>query len=87
MIIPVRVHADAQVHTVGGIRELQPDHPLYSEHCPVCDFLLGTQPITLVFVGIEPEDRKDTGWTTGGAVAVHAACAGLADEDREQTDG
>jgi len=76
-VIPVRVPADAPPHTVGGIRTLSAEHPLHTAACPVCDGLLADQPITLVFVGIHPEDRKASGWTTGGAVAVHAACAGI----------
>lgn len=76
-MIPVRVPADAPIHTVGGIRTLDPDHALALTRCPVCDGWLSNNPITLVLVGILPEDRKESGWTTGGAVAVHAACAGV----------
>ncbi|MFC6081001.1 hypothetical protein [Sphaerisporangium aureirubrum] len=32
-------------------------------------------PVALVAVGVDPDDRKPAGWTTGGAVAVHTACA------------
>lgn len=77
MIIPVRVPFDAPLHTVGGVRTLQVDHPLYITDCPVCDAVLGSEPITLVFVGMLPEDRKESGWMTGAAIAVHAACAGV----------
>lgn len=73
-MIPVRVPADLTIHTVGGVRSLDPDHPLYVADCPVCDRMLQDHPIILVAVGIAPEDRKDSGWTTGAAVAVHAAC-------------
>ena len=76
-MIPVRVPADLTVNTIGGIRTLNPDHPLYATCCPVCDEQLDGLPITLVAVGIAPVDRKPAGWTTGGAVAVHAACAGV----------
>lgn len=76
-MIPVRVPADASLHTVGGIRELSADHPLFMEDCPVCDCVLGFEPITLVYIGMMPEDRKAAGWTTGAAVAVHALCAGM----------
>lgn len=75
-MIPVPVPVDAPLHTVGGVRELAADHPLFDTDCPVCDFVLGFEPITLVYVGMMPGDRKETGWTTGAAVAVHAACAG-----------
>lgn len=37
--------------------------------------------VVLLFAGIEPEDRKPGGWTTGGAVAVHAACAGVPESE------
>lgn len=75
-MIPVRVPADAPIHTTGDPRELAETHPLYHQHCPVCDFYLGMKPITLVLVGFHPEDRKSSGWTTGAAVAVHADCTG-----------
>lgn len=75
-MIPVRVPADAHTHTVGGVRTLDDGHPLCLVHCPVCDNLLGPEPITLVYVGMLPVDRKESGWTTGAAVAVHALCAG-----------
>jgi hypothetical protein len=35
--------------------------------------------VVLIFAGIMPADRKDSGWTTGAAVAVHADCAGYAE--------
>ena len=73
-MIPVRVPADARVHQVGGVKQLTPEHPLYFHFCPVCDRMLETDPITLVYVGVEADARKDTGWLTGAAVAVHAAC-------------
>lgn len=76
-MIPVRVPVDAPIHTVGGVRTLDSDHPLYIADCPVCDAVLGFEPITLVLVGIPPEDRKESGWTTGAAVTVHAACVGV----------
>lgn len=84
MIIPVRVPATAPIHTAGGSRELDPDLPLYHQHCPVCDFYLGMKPITLVLVGIHPDDRKESGWTTGAAVAVHAECVGDTADGGEQ---
>jgi hypothetical protein len=53
---------------------VQPDHPLADWGCPV-----------LVFAGIEPDDRKPAGWTTGAAVAVHASCAGVPREEPEKS--
>lgn len=75
MIIPVRVRVDAPLTTVGDARQLRPDHPLYRADCPVCDERLADEPMVLVYIGIPPYDRKESGWTTGSAVAVHAACA------------
>jgi hypothetical protein len=68
-VIPVRVPVGAEVHEVGGVRHVASSHPLYGELCPVCDQILGDQPITLVYVGVEAESRKTAGWMTGAAVA------------------
>ena len=78
-MIAVRVPSDAALHTVGGVRPaLLPDHPSAAVPCPVCDGSLTEAPVTLVFVGIDPQSRTDAGaWCTGAAVVVHAACAGL----------
>lgn len=62
---------------------VQPGHPLYEAPCPVCDGLLGETATVLVFAGIEPQDRKPGGYTTGAAVAVHAFCAGVPGEEPE----
>ncbi|MEU3346391.1 hypothetical protein ABZ723_15675 [Streptomyces sp. NPDC006700] len=77
MIIPIRVPVDAAIHTDGGIRQLGPEHPLFRVLCPACGSHLEDQPITLVYVGAHPEDRKASGWMTGAAVGVHAACVGV----------
>jgi hypothetical protein len=61
---------------------MRPNHPLYGFPCPVCDQALGGEVTVLVFAGIMPEDRKPSGWTTGAGVAVHAACAGVPDEEK-----
>ena len=74
-MIPVRVPADAQVHEVGGVRRLDVDHPMYLHRCPVCDLPYGGEEITLVYVGVEADDRKPAGFMTGAAVAVHVACS------------
>lgn len=81
-MIPVRIPADAPLHTVGGLRTIAPEHPMSQDDCPVCDVPLTVMPITLVYVGIDPETRaqvleKGKAYATGAAVAVHAACAGL----------
>ena len=73
-MIPVRVPVGAEVHEVGGVRHVSTSHPLYDQPCPVCDVILGDQPLTLVYVGVESESRKTAGWMTGAAVAVHVAC-------------
>lgn len=77
MIIPIRVPASAAIHIEGGIRRLSPDHPLFSALCPACGSHLEDQPTVLVYIGTHPEDRKESGWMTGAAVAVHAECAGV----------
>lgn len=78
MIIPVRVRSDSPITIVGDSRPaLASDHPLADRDCPVCDSPLTEGALVLVLVGIAPPDRKPHGgWTTGAAVAVHAACAG-----------
>ena len=81
-MIPVRVPASARPVLASGRRmTMQPGHPMYDELCPVCDNLLGGRVIVLVLAGIAPEDQKDGGYTTGGAVAVHAACAGVPEKE------
>lgn len=73
-MIPVRVPVDAPTYLVDGEHRLTPEHPLYAGLCPVCDTVLGDALIKLVYVGMAPEHRKETGWTTGAAVAVHTDC-------------
>ena len=81
-MIPVRVPATMMPVLANERRfTIDPDHPLAGEFCPACDKPLVRQPAVLVFVGIDPEDRKPAGWTTGGAVAVHAVCAGVPEEE------
>jgi hypothetical protein len=77
-MIPVRVQADFQPPHVA-VKHVAADHPLadVAFDCPVCDESLSGRCVALVPVGIEPGDRKPAGWTTGGAVAVHATCAGV----------
>lgn len=83
-MIPVRVPS-AMMPVLAGERRMtiQKNHPLHDEPCPVCDGPLGEAVTVLVFAGIEPGDRKPSGWTTGAAVAVHAACAGVPEERPE----
>lgn len=81
-MIPVRVPAAAVPHVMPGVRPpVQPGHPLAMDQCPVCDGPLTAAPLALVFVGIAPEDRKPSGFTTGAAVAAHAVCVGLDPEE------
>jgi hypothetical protein len=77
MMIPVRVPAEARPVLVEGFdpEEIGPDHPLYDWPCPVCDHPLGEQPVVLILAGIEPADRKDTGFVTGAGIPVHEECA------------
>lgn len=77
-MIPVRVPADARP-VLASDREfvIADGHPLAATGCPACDAPLANGcKVVLILAGIMPEDRKLAGWTTGGAVAVHAACAG-----------
>ncbi len=77
-MIPVRVPADARPVLASDRRmDLAEDHPLFGELCPVCDEHLGARTAVLVFVGIAPGHRKPSGYTVGGAVAVHSDCAGV----------
>lgn len=80
-MIPVRVPADITVPITGGIKTIDHDHLYAKVPCPVCDEPTPGTAVVLVVVGIEPEDRKDSGWTNGGAVIVHADCAGYAGAD------
>lgn len=76
-MIPVRIPADLMPVLAGERR-----WPAANGWCPVCnDSLANGRPVVLVFCGIDPEDRKEgpNRWTTGGAVAVHAQCAGVPD--------
>jgi hypothetical protein len=79
MSIPVRVDPSVKAHVATSGRILGADHPLFEAFCPVCDDILGTGPISLVYVGRFPDD--DRGWTAA-SVAVHDACT-----DVEATDG
>jgi hypothetical protein len=76
-VIPVRLPADFTPHIVRDDCLLDPDHPLYGQPCPVCTDPLGVDqlPVALVAVGVAPDRRKPSGWTSGAAVAVHTACA------------
>lgn len=53
--------------------------------CPVCSETMADRgcPVVLVFAGIIPEDRREGPgrWTNGVAVAVHARCAGVPEEE------
>ena len=81
-MIPVRIASNTK--TVLASERRFPAHrngPWLPSPCPVCDLPLDDQVTVLVFVGIAPEDRKPGGYTTGAAVQVHAACAGVPDEE------
>lgn len=84
-MIPVRVPADIKV-TLASERRFAAHrgHPIDPLPCPVCDGPLGDLVTVLVVVGIAPEDRKPGGFTTGGAVAVHAVCAGVPEGEPER---
>jgi hypothetical protein len=80
-MIPVRVPADLKpVLAAERVIDLAPTHPiaLSETPCPACAGPLAGTKVVLVFAGIAREDRKPDGWTVGGAVTVHATCAGVA---------
>lgn len=87
-VIPVRVPAKTKPQLASSNRfTVGPDHPMCATECPGCGVPLGypadnPPQCVLVFAGIEPGRRKPSGWTTGGAVVVHAMCAGV--PEREQ---
>lgn len=87
-MIPVRVPASLKPQLASSNRfSVKPGHPMCSTACPVCDQPLGypaddPPQCVLVFAGIEPERRQTQGYVTGGAVAVHAACAGIEPGER-----
>jgi hypothetical protein len=81
-MIPIRVPATMTAPLASERRfAAHRGHPIDEYPCPVCDEPVGEHVAVLVFVGIAPEDRKPGGYTTGGAVAVHAACAGVPEEE------
>lgn len=84
-MIPVEVPADARpVLASEIIFTIEPDHLLYGQPCPACGQPLSvTADVVLVLAGIAPEDRRESGLVTGGAVAVHAACAGVEGEEEQ----
>lgn len=80
-MIPVRISNDLQPVLANSRR-----FPSADGWCPVCDETLAEGPVVLVFCGIAPIDRKEgeNRWTTGGAVAVHAVCAGVPAPEEER---
>jgi hypothetical protein len=77
-VIPVRVPADFVASRMGSAIPVAADHLLirHGMLCPACDRPFDTvQAVVLVPVGIPPYARQDAGWTTAGAVPVHAECA------------
>jgi hypothetical protein len=82
-VIPVRVPAGTMPVLASPRRfAANRGHPLDTLPCPVCDGPLGERVTVLVFAGIAPEDRKPSGCTVGGSVAVHAVCAGVPEEEQ-----
>jgi hypothetical protein len=86
MQIPVRVPAGLKplLATERRFPPAGPGHPLAGEDCPVCRGTLAQGVAVLVFAGIEAEERKEPPggrWASGMAVAVHALCAGVPEEE------
>lgn len=76
-LIPVRVPHDAALHIVRDDVQLEHDHPLHGAPCPACALpLQAGQTLSLVYVGVESDMRKEHGFMTGAAVAVHSTCSG-----------
>jgi hypothetical protein len=87
-IIPVRVPAGATPVLASERRfAANRGHPLDGLPCPACDRPLGEQVTVLILAGTAPEDRKEHGWTYAAAVAVHAACAGVPEEESAEAIG
>lgn len=83
-LIPVRVPAGAMPVLASERRfAAGRGHPLDPLPCPACGKPLGEAVTVLIVAGIAPEDRKPAGATTAGTVAVHAACAGVPDQEPE----
>jgi hypothetical protein len=76
-MIPVRIPSAFEPYIVRDDCLLDAEHPLHGQPCPACAEPLGADglPVALVAIGIAPAARKSEGHTSGGAVAVHTACA------------
>lgn len=81
-MIPIRARVDSPITTYGVRPPMRTDHPMAGTPCPACDGPLTDRPLTLVFIGIDPQTRAAAlaagkTWTSGACVVVHADCAGL----------
>jgi hypothetical protein len=77
-MICIRIESNTHLSVIGDARIISPDHPLADSLCPVCDEPVDMRPVTLVFVGIDPETRAEgKQWCNGAAVMVHTDCAGV----------
>lgn len=70
-MIPVKVAPGITAHVVVAGMIPTDNHPLHGRLCPVCDERLGNGPVSLVYVGREPDQER--GWNAAG-VAVHDQC-------------
>lgn len=81
-MIPVRVEAGLMPVLASQRRiSIVPGHLMYLSLCPACERPLGEGVTVLVLAGIAPENRQPGGCVNAGTVAVHAACAGVPDEE------
>lgn len=82
-MIPVRIDSNTALTVVSPkLNTIDKLHPIYGLECPACGITLSdikdNNPIqiALVYVGMRRTERIKK-YATGGAVAVHAECAGL----------
>jgi hypothetical protein len=70
-VIPVKIYPD-QKPVLASERHITmaPDHPQFTESCPVCDMQLGSWPTVLILVGVIKPGM-------GACVQVHESCAGV----------
>jgi hypothetical protein len=80
-MIPVRVPAGVKPVLAGDRRfPVPPGHPFHGTPCPACDLPLGYGATVLVLIGTDPGPE---GAARGKAIAVHASCAGVPEQEPE----
>jgi hypothetical protein len=83
-LYPVKVpKAEAFVYTVGNVTRVRPEHPAYDTYCAVCGQMIGGEPMTLVLVGVDPEEDRSGDLVAGSAIPVHAICTDVKGKTNE----